>query len=56
MLGQGRENAKQFLRDNPAVSYEIEMAIRENSESLPAGALGGADAEPEAAGTALDEE
>jgi recombination protein RecA len=39
MLGQGRENAKQFLRENPAVAYEIEMAIRENSESLPAGAV-----------------
>ncbi len=37
MLGQGRENAKEFLRANPAVAYEIEMAIRENSESLPAG-------------------
>ncbi len=57
MLGQGRENAKQFLRDNPAVSYEIEMAIRENSESLPAGMLGGSgEAEPEAAGTSLEEE
>jgi recombination protein RecA len=28
LLGQGRENAKQFLRDNPAVSDEIEDAIR----------------------------
>jgi recombination protein RecA len=23
MLGQGRENAKQFLRENPAISYEL---------------------------------
>ncbi|MEX6508987.1 recombinase RecA [Jiella sp. M17.18] len=30
-LGQGRENAKQFLRDNPAVSAEIETAIRQNA-------------------------
>ena len=46
MLGQGRENAKQYLRENPAIAYEIEMAIRENSESLPIGALaGGADGE-----------
>ncbi len=37
MLGQGRENAKQYLRENPAVAYEIEMAIRENSDALPAG-------------------
>jgi recombination protein RecA len=50
MLGQGRENAKQYLRDNPAIAYEIEMAIRENSESLPVGALAGAsEAEPSAA-------
>lgn len=44
MLGQGRENAKQFLRDNPAVAYEIEMAVRQNSAN--AGAVlstGGAD-------------
>jgi recombination protein RecA len=27
-LGQGRENAKQFLRDNPAVAEEIEMKVR----------------------------
>jgi recombination protein RecA len=50
MLGQGRENAKQYLRENPAIAYEIEMAIRENSESLPAGALAGAgEAEPSGA-------
>ncbi|WP_274361390.1 recombinase RecA [Paenibacillus thermotolerans] len=28
-LGQGRENAKQFLKDNPAVSAAIEKQIRE---------------------------
>lgn len=28
-LGQGRENAKDFLRDNPAVNKEIEMKIKE---------------------------
>jgi len=28
-LGQGRENAKQFLRENPALSLEIENRIRE---------------------------
>ncbi|ARO14381.1 recombinase A [Ketogulonicigenium robustum] len=27
-IGQGRENAKQFLRDNPAISAEIEGKIR----------------------------
>jgi len=30
-IGQGRENAKQFLRDNPEVSQEIERAIRKNA-------------------------
>ena len=28
-LGQGRENAKQFLRDNPELSDELEVALRE---------------------------
>lgn len=27
-LGQGRENAKDFLRENPKISDEIEMAVR----------------------------
>ncbi len=31
-LGQGRENAKQFLKDNPEVSLEIENLIREKYE------------------------
>ena len=30
-LGQGRENAKQFLKDNPAVAGEIELALRQNA-------------------------
>ncbi|MCQ8782775.1 recombinase RecA [Mangrovibrevibacter kandeliae] len=30
-LGQGRENAKQFLRDNPDVAQEIELAVRQNA-------------------------
>jgi recombination protein RecA len=30
-LGQGRENAKQFLRDNPDTAREVEMAIRQNA-------------------------
>ena len=30
-LGQGRENAKTFLRQNPDLSGRIEQAIRENS-------------------------
>ena len=30
-LGQGRENAKQFLRENPAMADEIELALRQNA-------------------------
>ena len=30
-LGQGRENAKLFLRDNPSLAQEIEMALRQNA-------------------------
>ena len=30
-LGQGRENAKSFLRDNPAIADEIEASIRQNA-------------------------
>ena len=40
-IGQGRENSKQFLKDNPAVAAEIEKAIRANaglvSEALMVG-------------------
>jgi recombination protein RecA len=35
-LGQGRENAKQFLKDNPGVAAEIEAAIREHLLASPA--------------------
>ncbi len=30
-IGQGRENAKQFLKDNPDMAAEIEQAIRQNA-------------------------
>ncbi len=30
-IGQGRENAKQFLKDNPDMAAEIEHAIRKNA-------------------------
>ena len=29
LIGQGRENAKQFLRENPAMALEVENTIRE---------------------------
>jgi recombination protein RecA len=30
-IGQGRENAKGFLKDNPDIAAKIELAIRQNS-------------------------
>ena len=30
-LGQGRENAKEFLRQNPELANEIEMAVRQRA-------------------------
>ncbi len=44
-LGQGRENAKAFLREHPDLAYEIEMQIRQ--QLLPDTVLPGAEA-PEA--------
>ena len=37
-LGQGRENAKEFLKQNPELSNEIETAVREQAfgAGLPA--------------------
>jgi recombination protein RecA len=35
MIGQGRENAKQFLRENPEIALQIENVIREEY-GLPA--------------------
>ncbi len=42
-IGQGKENAKQFLKENPAIAEEIEAKIR---ATLPAGGatVGGEDA------------
>jgi recombination protein RecA len=33
-IGQGRENAKQFLKDNPEIANQIEAAVRQNSGIL----------------------
>jgi recombination protein RecA len=40
-LGQGKENARQFMRDNPDVANEVEKRIK---EKLNIGAVPGADA------------
>ena len=48
-IGQGRENAKAFLRNNPDIASRIEAAIRQNSgliaEKILAGEETGGDAE-----------
>jgi recombination protein RecA len=38
LIGQGRENAKEYLRDNPDLAYELEMLIRDVYEIMPIGA------------------
>lgn len=40
-LGQGRENAKMFLRENPAVADEIEKKIRADAGHLTTEMIGG---------------
>jgi recombination protein RecA len=48
-IGQGRENAKKYLKDNPAVRDRIEKAVRDNAaglgEALMVGPSGDDDAE-----------
>ena len=39
-IGQGRENAKQFLKDNPDIADAIERAIRQNAGLLTDAMLG----------------
>ena len=45
-IGQGRENAKLYLKDNPAIMAEIEIQVKEVLGM--AKVSGGPDAEPEA--------
>jgi recombination protein RecA len=40
-LGQGRENSRQFLKDNPAIANEIEKGVRESSGILSEALLSG---------------
>nr|WP_319382790.1 recombinase RecA [uncultured Roseibium sp.] len=50
-LGQGRENAKQFLRENSEIAEEIELAIRQN-----AGLIAEAIIDPEGSEDALEDQ
>jgi recombination protein RecA len=58
-IGQGRENAKQFLKDNPELANEIERKLRQSLgltpiEAAPAGAVAAA-AVPAAVAEAVKE-
>ncbi|MBN8530964.1 MAG: recombinase RecA [Alphaproteobacteria bacterium] len=39
-IGQGKENARQFMKDNPAIAAEIEAAIRGQGKNLDAAMSG----------------
>jgi recombination protein RecA len=53
-LGQGRENAKQFLRDHPDVAKTIEAAIRQNAGLIADRIVGKGVPEPEDDGPPAD--
>lgn len=55
-IGQGRENAKQFLRDNPEACREIEMKVREHYGLPGAGVQPEAEKSAGTAGTAEESE
>jgi recombination protein RecA len=56
LIGQGRENAKQYLRENPALLYELEMLIREAADRMPTAMKSSGGDDGEGAGAAsLDE-
>jgi recombination protein RecA len=44
-IGQGRENAKTFLKANPDMAATIEAAIRQNAGLLADKIMGGEEAE-----------
>ena len=51
-IGQGRENAKQFLRDHPEMATEIENQIRASAGLIGEDLLVGPDAEDDSASSA----
>ncbi|MAH06006.1 MAG: recombinase RecA [Alphaproteobacteria bacterium] len=54
-IGQGRENAKNFLRENPEVSNKIETAIRQNAGLVADNMLVGPSNDDEVAAVADDD-
>ncbi len=55
-LGQGRDNAKQFLKDNPEIANDIEGQIRANADKLLPTRKAGRGAAAKADNTAVTEE
>jgi len=53
-IGQGRENAKAYLKENPAIAARIEKAIRQNSGLVAEALL--AEPESDADGVEVDED
>jgi recombination protein RecA len=44
-IGQGRENAKTFLKNNPDIAAKIEVAIRQNAGLIAEKILAGENSE-----------
>jgi recombination protein RecA len=44
-LGQGRENSKKFLKENPEMAAKIEKMIRDNSAGISDALMAGPDAD-----------
>ena len=45
-IGQGKDNAREFLKENPALAFEIENKVREAAGIRPLPSLDNADAKP----------
>ena len=45
-IGQGRENSKQFLKENPEICDRLEAAIRSQTDGLSGEMMAGPDADP----------
>ena len=44
-IGQGRENAKNFLKENPDIARTVEVAVRRNAGLIATDMLQGAEAD-----------
>lgn len=55
-IGQGRENAKQFMRDNPELAAKLENAIRLKAGVVADAMLTGPDADEAVAEAAMDDD